>query len=137
MTEHPPNAEQSNNSDGWPSCPEGELVQHVRGVKQVATRQRLKTIAFAASIFLLAIAGTQGLLWYMNQHSGENNWGNITCSEVVPLLPQYVANDLPTEQHDQITEHLAHCEMCATKYEELETAQLRHTDYASASFFGE
>jgi hypothetical protein len=87
-------------------------------VKVRKRRRALMQIGgIAASV---AVAGPAAYLagrWLIGPT--EYDYGGIACSEVMPLMPKYRAEQLPARQMGQIAVHLSECPKCGPAYDRM------------------
>lgn len=119
-------AEEPRNPDLWEACPPGELSGMVRRVK---ARRRTRTwpqVAGASLAVLVLVAGGVFVATRLSSPTQEGpagfDFGGITCREVQPILPEYLAGTLDEGRARKVRKHVAQCPHCGPMLEEMRTS---------------
>ena len=104
--------------NAWCQCPVGTVKQMVGQIRLDQRREFLRTLAKGSAAVLLLGAGGVVTAQWMLKEEGQAK-GQLACSDVMELLPDYVAHRLEDGVSDQVATHLAKCPPCRAHYEEL------------------
>lgn len=102
---------------GWDRCPPGKLFGLGRRLRGRKTRRQFLKGA-AAAVGVLVTGGAFGL-WWAARRTREFDFGGITCSQVIPLMGDYMARKLPLADQTRVGEHLALCPRCRALLEKM------------------
>lgn len=106
---------------GWEPVPRGTLVAAAR---QHRWRTRSRQLSYTAGLLVAAVG--IGWVWLQQPTAPDPrgaHFGGIWCSEVQPLLPQYIRRQLAAELHDRIEAHLIECAHCRERWQRMEIGQ--------------
>lgn len=103
----------------WTPCPAGELTKMVDARRARRRRKAVDRVAVVAASIMGCIALGGYTLGLFTPEGGVGPATGLTCSEVLPRLPDYVAGTLDEPLHARMTAHLRHCPSCQTRHDEL------------------
>jgi len=98
----------SSTFEDWEPLAEGTLAQ----IASQRKRRRWVQRATHAATGLVAASLVIVLAMLIAEQFGEAYYGNIACSEVARLLPDYRAGRLAEPLEEKIAVHLRHCGRC-------------------------
>ncbi len=107
----------------WDDCPQGELSQMVRKLGASQTRARNRKLFQTGVVSMVLVACGVVVVGSMTG-SNSMSLGGITCSECVSSFAEYhahVTGVKPLEDSKLATSlatHLAHCQMCQSRFNE-------------------
>ncbi len=101
---------------GWTPCSEGALSSTIERVR--SKRRQTNILRFGAS----TLAGTLVLVLVSVYFSP--NSVDVDCRHVVSLLADYVSGSLDKENRKTVERHLASCEKCRKKIEEMQAGEM-------------
>ena len=112
------------NNDGWNACPPGELGRMVDRLRADRRKQAIVRGGVVSAVTLmLAVTLWQALP--MGNENVQYNYGGITCSQVQLALPQFLNDQLDEETAAKVRVHLAQCEKCRPRAEQMGWVALR------------
>lgn len=106
---------------GWDSYPPGEVYRLGKRLRERRARRQFLRGAAATAAGLLVTGGAFGL-WWAASGSRDYDYGEITCSQVMPLLNDYLARKLPPTEQARVRDHLALCPRCRPVVEKIHSA---------------
>ena len=113
--------------EGWQTCPPG-TIGHMTGELRLRRKTRTRRrVASGVGVALVAVAVGLGLSVFL-QRPIEYHYGDIACSQVQPLLPQFLAGALDgTPIARNIEQHLAECPTCGPRARQMQAGSMaRH-----------
>ncbi len=111
---------ESAHQDQWDACPAGELQRMVGRIKARRQRRLLTQVGSTAAALLTAFAAAFFTTGWLRQPT-ECRFGGIACSEVKPLLPDFLAEKLDAELARKVDIHLQQCPDCGPMYRRMVT----------------
>lgn len=108
---------QSNSNDGWQPCTQGELIGLVDDLKR-RQRNRVLARAGAASVAAMLVVAVAVGVWFSPAANSGQDFGGLTCREVVAHFDDYYAKRLDPDLAARIQLHLANCPQCGAQYQE-------------------
>lgn len=102
--------------EAWQACPVGMVKQMVGRIRVDRRRDFLRTLVKgSAAVVLLGAGGVVAAQWMQKEQAQRN--GELACSRVVELLPDYQARRLDSDLMRRVAAHLEKCPSCAAHYE--------------------
>lgn len=141
--------QETNNSDAWDACPEGEIRQMVQRNRARRSRRKLARVSSGVAVVavLLIVGVVGGRFWLDRQMqpapapaATDHLIAGISCADVIANLPAYGDGSLAREDeeiYDRVFHHLAKCHECRSKWREItleETASTQMQREAIAWF---
>lgn len=100
--------------EAWCPCPIGTVSRMLGHVRMGQRRQFLRALAKgSAAVVLLGTGGVVAAQWMLHEEK------QLSCKEVVELLPDYVSHQLDEDLSKRVADHLAVCPPCQAHYEEM------------------
>lgn len=104
--------------ESWNECPEGELAELRRSLKDQENRIKgRRKLLFAAGTLVIGIASA-GLGIYVTRKIESTSI--LSCEETIDLLPQYADGTIASiSELRAVEKHLNHCKMCREYFEQM------------------
>ncbi len=100
-----------NTNESWKPCPPGYL-QRYASQEKLLLRKTIVTKACVATLLLTVIGLAANYSYRTLSGTSVHSANEHACSEVIPLISDYLKWNLDEDETEKIRLHLEHCFMC-------------------------